>query len=319
MRYVVYGAGAIGGVVGARLAEQGLDVTLIARGEHLAAIRRTGLTLESPLGTATLPVAAVAHPSELAFDPGAHVVLLATKTQDSAAALDALRAAAGPDVPVVCLQNGVESARIALRRVSVVYGAITMVPSAHLTPGVVQAFAAPIPGIIDVGRYPAGEDARIARVAADLGRAGFLSELRADILRWQYAKLLDNLLNVLQALCGPDADYADLGTAVRAEAEACYRAAGIEPAAVRARARQGSKVGMIGGRPRPGGSSWQSLARGTGSIETDYLNGEIALLGRLHGVPTPLNVRLQEVAARFARERRPPGSLPVDELRAFVT
>jgi 2-dehydropantoate 2-reductase len=318
MKYVVYGAGAIGGVIGARLAAQGIGVTLIARGAHLAAIRRTGLTLESPLGTATLPIPAVAHPSEIAIDPGDHVVLLAAKTQDAAGALDALREAAGTEVPVVCLQNGVEAARIALRRVATVYGAITMVPSAHLEPGVVQAFAAPIPGIVDVGRHPAGEDARIARVSADLRRAGFLSEVRADIARWQYGKLLDNLTNVLQALCGPDADYADLVAAVRAEGEACYRAAGIVPAAVRARAAYGSKLGTIGGRPRPGGSSWQSLARSTGSIETDFLNGEITLLGRLHGVPTPMNAGLQEVAARFARERRAPGSLPVAELRACL-
>jgi 2-dehydropantoate 2-reductase len=70
----------------------------------------------------------------------------------------------------------------------------------------------------------------------------------------------------------------------------------------------------IDGTPRGGGSSWQSLNRGTGTIEADYLNGEIALLGRLHGVPTPLNDLLQRLANGFARERRAPGSLPFDEL-----
>ena len=54
----------------------------------------------------------------------------------------------------------------------------------------------------------------------------------------------------------------------------------------------------IGGRRRGGGSSWQSLARGTGTIETDYLNGEIVLLGRLHGVPTPVNLGLPARRAR---------------------
>ncbi|NUT26811.1 MAG: ketopantoate reductase family protein, partial [Streptomyces sp.] len=66
--------------------------------------------------------------------------------------------------------------------------------------------------------------------------------------------------------------------------------------------------------PRGGGSSWQSLTRGTGTIEADYLNGEIALLGRLHGVPTPLNELLQHLANTFARERREAGSMPVGEL-----
>ncbi len=57
------------------------------------------------------------------------------------------------------------------------------------------------------------------------------------------------------------------------------------------RERRGDLVehGEIAGVPRPGGSSWQSLAKGSGTIEADYLNGEIVLLGRLHGVPTPVN------------------------------
>lgn len=69
MRYIIYGAGAVGGVIGARLLQQGHEVVLIARGPHLDAIRGHGLTLETPDGTATLAIAAVAHPSELRFAP----------------------------------------------------------------------------------------------------------------------------------------------------------------------------------------------------------------------------------------------------------
>src|SRR6185503_209039 len=105
VRYVVHGAGSVGAVVGARLFEQAIDVVLIARGDHLAAIQRSGLTLESPVGTTTLRVPAVAHPSEIVFRPGEDVVLVATKTQDAARALDDLRHVAGTDIPVVCLQN----------------------------------------------------------------------------------------------------------------------------------------------------------------------------------------------------------------------
>jgi 2-dehydropantoate 2-reductase len=67
-----------------------------------------------------------------------------------------------------------------------------------------------------------------------------------------------------------------------------------------------------------GGSSWQSLTRGTGSIEADYLNGEIALLGREHGIPTPVNETLQRLANRAAADRRPPGSLLPEEILALV-
>ena len=66
--------------------------------------------------------------------------------------------------------------------------------------------------------------------------------------------------------------------------------------------------GEIAGQTRPGGSSWQSLQRGTGDIETDYLNGEIVLLGRMHGVPTPANELLQRLARELAATRDEPGA-----------
>jgi len=320
MRYIVYGAGSIGGVIAARLFEQGSDVVLIARGDHLAAIQHSGLTIESPLGSVTLPVRAAEHPSEIAFQPSTDIVLLATKTQDSAQALDELRRAAGPEIPVLCLQNGVESARIALRRFERVAGAMTLFSSSHLKAGVVQSFYAPVSGVVDVGRFPGGEDPFVGRAALDLRRAGFDSELRPDILRWQYGKLLENLKNALQALCGPEADYKDLFVELRMEAEACYRAAGIAYASESEMRNRASVLnpGRINGVGRLGDSSWQSLARATGSIETDFLNGEIVLLGRLHGVPTPVNAGLQNLANRFARERRPPGSLSVDDVRQLL-
>jgi 2-dehydropantoate 2-reductase len=71
----------------------------------------------------------------------------------------------------------------------------------------------------------------------------------------------------------------------------------------------------VAGEERGGSSSWQSLVRGTGSIEADFLNGEIALLGALHGVPTPLNRAVQTLAARAALERHAPGQTSVEEIR----
>ena len=105
----------------------------------------------------------------------------------------------------------------------------------------------------------------------------------------------------------------------RDEAHACFAAAGIVPATEEEdRARRGDivQVKPIGGKPRGGGSTWQSLARGTGRTEVDALNGEIVLLGRLHGVPTPVNELLQEVASRLARTGAAPASVDVAELEA---
>jgi 2-dehydropantoate 2-reductase len=69
---------------------------------------------------------------------------------------------------------------------------------------------------------------------------------------------------------------------------------------------------------RGGGSSWQSLARSSGSIETDHLNGEIVLLGRELGIPTPANEVLRRESDRFARERRAPGSMSPAALTALI-
>ena len=112
----------------------------------------------------------------------------------------------------------------------------------------------------------------------------------------------------------------DLYQQVRNEAAACFRAAGIQCASPEEMrdARGDFTLKPAGDEKRAGGSSWQSLARGQGSIEADYLNGEIALLGALHGVPTPANRAVQRAANRLARERKPPGSLTPDELRTEI-
>ncbi len=74
----------------------------------------------------------------------------------------------------------------------------------------------------------------------------------------------------------------------------------------------------VEGTPRGGGSSWQSLARGTGTVEADYLNGEIVLLGRLHGVATPANELVRQLVNRAAREGTRPGALTPAEFLDLV-
>jgi 2-dehydropantoate 2-reductase len=138
MRFVIFGAGAIGGAVGARLHQSGHAVTLIARGAHLEALRRDGLTFLTPVERAVLPLPAVGDPGGVDWT-GEEVVLLATKSQDTLGALTALRDAAGSAVPVVCLQNGVENERVALRLMDEVYGAVVMLPAAHLQAGTIEA------------------------------------------------------------------------------------------------------------------------------------------------------------------------------------
>lgn len=320
MRYVVFGAGAIGGVVGARLHQAGFGVTLIARGAHLEAIRSQGLTLLTPDERSVLAVPAAGSPAEIEWT-GDEVVLLATKAQDTAGALLALRDAAGPAVPVVCLQNGVENERVAARLVDSVYGAVVMCPAVHLEPGVVEGYGATLTGLLDIGRYPDGVDARCEEVCAALEGARFSSRPTPEVMREKYAKLLLNLGNAAEALCGDRPGTEQLIEQARAEGRSALTAAGIPFTAdagsdVRGRwQRIGARE--IEGRPRGGSSTWQSLSRGT-SLETDYLNGEIVLEGRRHGVPTPVNQSLCHLAWEAARAGWAPGSLEPDDVLAVA-
>lgn len=317
MRYVIYGAGAIGGGIGARLAqhapEHGQDVVLIARGAHLAVMQRDGLRLRAPGEEVRVPVTAVGHPSEVEWR-GDEVVLLTMKTQDTIDALDALRRVAGSDVPVICAQNGVENERLAARRFANVYSMLVQMPATYLTPGEVILNGYEVSGVLHAGRYPGSVDDTITAVCAGLEASEFASAPTAGILRIKYAKLLQNLGNAVQAVCGADADARALDQMLQAETLAVYDAAGVDVASpqefIAATARL--KRGEVQGFDRGGGSTWQSISRGAGSIETDYLNGEVILLGTLHGIATPVNRALQDCAVRALRDGLQPGAIGPD-------
>lgn len=324
MRFIVVGAGAIGGVIGARLFECGHDVVLVARGPHLDAIRSRGLTLASPAATVTLPIPVAGRPEDLEITAD-DVAIVATKSQDTQAALQGLAAAAGRDeLTVACAQNGVRNEEAALRMFANVYGICVMSPTAHSVPGVVEAYSSPVTGILDVGRYPsgAGGDEVAVAIAEAFSSSTFVSVPRPDIMRWKYRKLLMNLYNALDALLGDRPWPDEITSGITNEATAVLRAAGIDVASAEEdRERRGDllKVDPVeGGGRRGGGSSWQSLERGIGSIETDYLNGEIVLLGRLHGVPTPVNAFVQRLAGEAARKKAAPGSYSASDLLAML-
>jgi 2-dehydropantoate 2-reductase len=218
---------------------------------------------------------------------------------------------------VVCVQNGVANEPAALRLFEDVYGVCVVCPALHLEVGVVEARATPITGLLDVGAYPRGVGPRGEKIAAAFASATFESVPRDDIMRWKYHKLLNNLGNAVDALCGSDVDTSAVVQRARAEGEAALAAAGIDAVSTEEdAARRGDAFQWRGAaaRSRPGASSWQSLARSTGSIEADYLNGEIVLLGRQYGIPTPVNLVLQREAASAARAGLHPGTISVEEL-----
>jgi 2-dehydropantoate 2-reductase len=315
MRFVILGAGGIGGVIGGRLFQSGFDVLLIARGVHGEAIKANGLRIEDPDATVTLFIPTVTTPAEVTWKPD-DVVFVATKSQDAEAALDALVAVAPSTISVVCATNGVEVERMALRRFENVYGLNVMMPTAYLEPGVVQIICAPISGGLDVGRYPQGLDQTAMEIASALSASTFVSDPCEKIMRFKYRKLVLNMANAVEASCGFGTDAAKtLIARATAEAEAVYIAAGIDVAAPDEdeAKRALMRYRPINGQRRGGGSTWQSLVRG-GSVETGYLNGEIVLLGRLHNVATPVNELLQTVMFEMQRTGAAPMSLDADEL-----
>jgi 2-dehydropantoate 2-reductase len=318
-RYVVIGAGAIGGTIGACLQLAGREVVLVARGEHGAAIRADGLLLRRPDRQDRVHTPCVSTPAEVEWRDD-DVAVLATKVHQATSALVDLAAAAPASITVACATNGLDGERQALRLFAGVQGIVVALPADHLTPGVVGAYSAPVPGILDVGRYPAGVDDVTTTIAADLTAAGFASRPDPDVMRRKRAKLFMNLANVLEAAAGGRGDTSTVWAAARDEAQAVLRAAGLdwtsdEDDAAR-REESGLRMQPIAGQRRQGGSTWQSLARGAGDTEADYLNGEIVLLGRLHGVSTPVNERLQALARRLAAAGAEPGSVDAEELVA---
>jgi 2-dehydropantoate 2-reductase len=320
MRYILYGAGGVGGVIGGRLYQHGYKVIFIARGEHLTAIQKNGLLLRTPDGDHTLPIEAVEHPSKIQFREN-DVVFFTMKSQDSEVAQRDLYTAGGSYIPVVCAQNGVENERIAARRFEHVYGMFVWLPATFLDPGIVRNEASPLGGVLNLGLYPQGVDHLAEQIADDLRESSFSSQTDPDIMRWKYAKLLRNLRNALHAICGLHEPVDSIFEILHAEALACYQAAGIDfkpDDELQDYIQSQAQIVEIEGSPRMGSSSWQSLARGLPSIETDYLNGEIVLLGSIHGIATPANRVVQRLADQISRQRGKPGSIRADELKRQI-
>lgn len=318
MDYVVYGAGAVGGVIGGHLHLAGSAVTLVARGDHLAAIRDHGLTLDAGDGRHRVDAPATDTAADVAWTDDT-VVLLAVKSHQAAAALADLRAHAPAGTPVVCATNGVATEASALRFFARTYAVCVMLPASHLEPGVVVASCHPTPAILDIGRFPGGTDDVTAAVSADLRAARIDSVERDDIMAMKRRKLVLNLGNGVDAsfVQGEAAD--ELAARAQAEGERVLAASGVSVAtADEDRERRGSILQRRPGLERRGGSTWQSLTRATGDSEIDYLAGEVVLQGRLLGIPTPVNEAVVDATRSLAYAGGPARSLDAAELLASL-
>jgi 2-dehydropantoate 2-reductase len=340
-RYVIIGAGAVGGAIGGRLTLAGRPTVLVARGDHLQTMQERGLRLRTPDEDITVPVTAVSGPDDVQLTVD-DILVVATKTHQAPQALRAWADApvlgrggaedadptaptssAGERLPVFLATNGVASERMAQRYFRRVYGVCVWMPVVHLEPGEVIIRSTPRSGMLHLGAVPTGvgEDV-LSTVAADLVAANFDAPRPDDVMAWKYRKLISNLGNVFQALVADHGDWRPLVDQAEREARNVLDAAGIaytsdvEESAARA---AGFTMKPVPGVPQNlGGSTWQSLTRGTGNVETDYLNGEIAAIAHQIGQDAPINARLAALGRRAAATGQRPGELSAEQVAELL-
>lgn len=325
-RYVIIGAGAIGASLAAQFALAGIDYALVGRGDQITHIRQHGLNYERPEGRRQIALDAfdIADPQNLHPND---ILLLTVKSQDAASALAfwSWRSVSGSEspasavLPIVTFQNGLSTESAALRTFANVYGASIFTPARFTETGTVVVGGIPQPGIVTLGRFPKGDDKNSEQIAADLNSAGYLAEATGDIRRWKAAKLLHNVRNVLELFDGPERLRETLNAAIVEEARLVLVAAGYAFAAPSERTidisnwRIASDSGIVPGQQ----STWQSFTRGASS-EVDFLNGEIVLLGRLHGIATPYNEAAQRLAGELAQKGAFTEPLPLEAIVSLL-
>jgi 2-dehydropantoate 2-reductase len=291
MRIAVIGAGGTGGYFGGLLARGGQDVTFIARGTHLEALRAQGLTLESRLaGRFTIPVRATDDPSEI--DP-VDLILFCVKTYDTDAAAESIRPLIRPDTMLLSLQNGIDNeeriARTAGHTSGI--GALAYIVSTIKAPGVVSQTAGP--GKIVFGELGGGTSPRTERMHAVLQTAGIVVELHPDVQTAIWQKFLFicafsgvtavTRLPIGTILADPLTHALFRGTSEEVEAVARTSAIDLPADCV-----EQAMATAAAAEPWASSSLYRDLAGGR-RLELESLNGEVVRRGREHGVSTPLN------------------------------
>jgi 2-dehydropantoate 2-reductase len=306
MKIVMMGSGGVGGFFGGRLAKAGYDVTFIARGAHLAALREKGLTIENePQGDIHVPHVKVAQdPAEVGV---AGLVILSVKLWDTESAAHAIKPMVGPATGVVSLQNGVIKDDI-LRAVlgdKPVMGGVGYVATHISRPGVIHQTGT-MQRII-VGEYDGRESERARFLHKALLDAGVTAELSADIRRaiWEkyvFLVALSGTTTTMRKTLGPIRSNPQTRAFlldVMREVVAVGRALGValDPdfAERRLAFADSLPVDMTS-------SMHHDLERGN-RLEVEWLSGGVVKLGAKAGVPTPANRAIWDILALHANGR----------------
>ena len=302
MKIVMFGAGGVGGYFGGRLAQAGCDVSFVARGAHLEAIRRDGLRLKSPKGDAH--VTGVRASDDLRDLGPADVVLFTVKLYDAESAAAQLAPLVGPDTMVVTLQNGVDAVDIVARHVGRQHaaGGVAYVAAVIDPPGTIKhtALDALIVGELDGSMSP-----RLLALKAAADRAGFGFTASPHILvdLWsKFARL--SVFSAMTAITRSPlgvlrADPALMAMLERAawETIAVGRACGVE---LTDRVMD-EVLAMMRGMPPQAQSSMLSDLERQRPLELPWLSGAVVRLGKEKQVPTPIHEFVATVLQPFAK------------------
>jgi 2-dehydropantoate 2-reductase len=307
MKIAIVGSGGVGGYFGGRLSRAGFDVTFIARGPHLEAMRAGGLEIESPLGCFHLqPVQATGDPSMVGV---VDVILFAVKSWDMEQAARAMLPMTGPSTAVISLQNGVEKDDL-LRSIlpfGYVPGGVCYIASHIARPGLI-VHTGTMQRLIfgdDQGRCAALANAFLECCR----RSGIDAEIRRDIERaiWEKFVFLVGLSATTSAMRRPigyvrsHPDSRRLLLEVMQEVVAVARAKGVplEPDYAEDRLAFCDSL-----PPEMTSSMHKDLERGN-RLELDWLSGSVVRLGEQLGVPTPVNRVIASILAPHAAGARP--------------
>lgn len=291
MRVTVMGSGGTGGYFGGLLARAGEDVTFVARGAHLEAMRKSGLTVRSRLvGDFSVKARATDDPAE---SGPADLVLFCVKAYDTESAAERLRPAVGPDTVILPVQNGIDSAERIGRTVgdAHVIGGLAGVSSVVAAPGVIEHRAGP--DMIQLGELDGRASTRAERVAETLRKAGLKAQVRLDIRVGLWEKFvlicgLSGLTALTRLPLGAVLACPETRTLFRQtmeETQAVGQATGVPV--------PGDHAGKMmkffeGSDPAIRGSLYYDLAAGR-RLEIETLNGTVVRLGQERDVPTPAN------------------------------
>jgi 2-dehydropantoate 2-reductase len=291
-RIAVVGAGAMGGYLGAILAQSGRDVTFIARGVNLAALKAHGIRVRIDSSDQfTVPVAASDDPDTVG---PVDLIIVAVKTYDLDAATLQMRSLVGPETAILTVQNGIDAAG----RVGEVLGVPGVLAAAlffatrRAESGVIEK-AAGAGGSLLLGDPAGGPTSRAESVTATLRAAGFDAQLPTDIRVALWEKFLAissrGTLSALTRLPGGPlvgcAETMQLLSGLITEGAAVANASGIPLT----EDRVAHIVELVRHfPPQVRSSQYDDLVAGR-RLELEALNGTIVRLGSVHGVATPLN------------------------------